>query len=336
MTRRLRTLPLAAALSLGLALLGGCDPKSPKVTADDRPATGEVTRAEGSVTGSGGTATGAGGAGATTAPGTPSGSLPAASGPAVPAGNEPTAGGSTGAPLGAGGGQATGGATPSDTHRSTTGEPGRDTGVSAGTAAPPGTAPPSNAVPAASTASMAAGADDMANRPAVVQRQQAAPGGDAPSKDGAQGAPAARLSSAERTFVQTMGGLQLYEMAVAQLGQSRARDPAVRAFAEQMQQHHAKAQTQLQALAQAHRVDLPTQMPADRQTVIERLERTTPFDVAFVNTAGIQDHRTSIERVEKMRRDAQDPQLQAWIDQTLPVLREHLEQARKLPGASDR
>lgn len=335
MSRRLQALPLAAVL--GLALLGGCDPKSPKVTADDRPATGEVTRSEGSVTGSGGTATGTGGAGSTTAPGTPSGSLPEASGPAVAAGNEPTAGRSTGAPLGAGAGQATGGATPSDTHRSTTGEPGRDTGVSTGTAAPPGTVPPSNAVPAARTASMAAGADDVVNRPAAVQRPQAAPGGDVPPRnDGAQGAPAARLSSAERTFVQTMGGLQLYEMAVAQLGQSRARDPAVRAFAEQMQQHHAKAQTQLQALAQAHRVELPTQMPADRQTVIERLERTTPFDTAFVNTAGIQDHRSTIERVEKARRDAKDPQLQAWIDQTLPVLREHLEQARKLPGASDR
>jgi putative membrane protein len=321
----LRTLPLAAVL--GLALLAGCDPKSPKVTEDKRPTTG-VEQATGTITGSGGTATGTGGAGSTTTPGTPSGSLPEASGPAVSAGDQPTAGRSSGAPLGAGGDRATGGAAATDSHKSTGGEPGRNSGVSAGTAAPP-----SVAVPASRTASMAAGAGEMANQPATpANRAQAAPGGDAPSRDAAKQS-ATKLSAAERTFIQNAASLGLYEIAAAQLGQSRAKDPAVRGFAEHMQRDHAKAQEQLQQLARQHGVDLPAQMPPDRLTVIERLQRTEPFDLAFVNTVGIQDHRSVIERFEKAQRDAKDPALLGWIKQTLPTLREHLAQAGKLPGA---
>lgn len=328
-----RTLPLAALL--GLALVAGCDPKSPKVTEDNRPPTGEREQATGTVTGSTGTATGTGGAGSTTTPGTPSGTLPEASGPAVSAGSEPTAGRSTGAPLGAGAGMATGGATPSDSHGSTAGEPGRSTGPAAGTAAPPGVA-----VPAASAASMAAGAGDMAQgAPAAgSSRTQAAPGGDAPAKAAKDGneTSATPLNSAERTFVQTTAGLGLYEMAAAKMGQERAKSPAVKDFAQRIERDHAKAQEQLQQLAGRHRIDLPGQMPPDRQTVIERLERSEPFDTAFVNTVGVQDHQSSIERFEKASRDAKDPELKAWIQQNLKSLRTHLAQARKLPGANSR
>lgn len=298
-----RTLPLAALL--GLALLGGCDPKSPKVTEDHRAPTGEREQAAGTITGSTGTATGTGAAGSTTTPGTPSGTLPEASGPAVSAGNEPTAGGSTGAPRGA------------------------------GTTAPPGVA-----VPAASAASMAAGAGDLAQgAPAAgSSRTQAAPGSDAPAKAAKDGneAPATPFNSAERTFVQTAAGLGLYEMAAAKLGQEHAKSPAVKDFAQRIERDHAKAQEQLQQLAGRHRIDLPGQMPPDRQTVIERLERSEPFDTAFVNTVGVQDHQSSIERFEKAARDAKDPELKAWIQQNLTSLRTHLAQARKLPGANSR
>ena len=330
MNHKLRTLPLAALL--GLALLAGCDPKSPKVTEDNRPTSG-VEQATGSITGSGGTATGTGGAGSTTTPGTPSGSLPEASGPALSAPNEPTAGRSSGAPLGAGGGQVTGGPTGTDSHSSTAGESGRNSANPGAGAA----SSPSVAVPASRTASMAAGAGDMANRPdAAGQRTQAAPGGDAPAKAGADGQSTTPLNSAERTFVQTAAGLGLYEIAAAQLGQERASNAAVREFAAHMQRDHQRAQGRLQTLAEAHRIDLPSQMPADRQTVLERLQYATPFDTAFVNTVGVQDHLSAIERFEKASREAKDPELQAWIRQTLPSLRQHLAQARKLPGANAR
>jgi putative membrane protein len=187
---------------------------------------------------------------------------------------------------------------------------------------------------------MAAGAGDLAQgAPAAgSSRTQATPGGDAPAKGAKDGNETSTtpLNSAERTFVQTAAGLGLYEMAAARLGQERAKSPAVKDFAQHIERDHAKAQEQLQRLAAQHRIELPQQMPSDRQRVIERLERTEPFDTAFVNTVGVQDHQSSIERFEKASRDAKDPELKAWIQQTLGPMREHLAQARKLPGANSR
>jgi putative membrane protein len=199
---------------------------------------------------------------------------------------------------------------------------------------PTGEREPAVAVPAARTASMAAGTGELAQgAPAATgNRAQAAPGGDAPSKAAAP----TGLNSRERTFVQSAAGLGLYEIAAAQLGQERAKDPAVKAYAEHLQRDHAKAQEQLQQLAGQHRVELPQQMPPDRLTVIERLQRSEPFDTAFVNTVGVQDHRSTIDRFEKAARDARDPALKGWIQQTLASLREHLAEARKLPGAQSR
>ena len=183
---------------------------------------------------------------------------------------------------------------------------------------------------------MAAGAGDMANSRAAApgSQTQGTPGGDAYPKGGDAARSDTPLDSRDRTFVHTTAGLNLYEMAAAQLGAQRAQNPAVRSYAERLQRDHARSHRELQELAQRHRIELPQQMPPDRQRVIERLEHSASFDTAFVNTVGVQDHHSTIERYEKAARDTRDPELKRWIDQQLPSLREHLAQARKLPGAN--
>ena len=42
---------------------------------------------------------------------------------------------------------------------------------------------------------------------------------------------------------------------------------------------------------------------------------------------------TDIRKFEKASKDVKDPQLKAWIDKTLPHLREHLAKAQALPQA---
>lgn len=66
----------AVALALPL-LLGGCDPKSPKVT-QDMPPSPDVVQGSGSVTSATGTATGTGAAGTEAASVPPAGTLPPA------------------------------------------------------------------------------------------------------------------------------------------------------------------------------------------------------------------------------------------------------------------
>ena len=54
------------------------------------------------------------------------------------------------------------------------------------------------------------------------------------------------------------------------------------------------------------------------------------FDREFIHTVGLTDHQEDIKNFENASRSAQDPALKAWIDKTLPTLREHLATARRL------
>ena len=55
-------------------------------------------------------------------------------------------------------------------------------------------------------------------------------------------------------------------------------------------------------------------------------------DREFVRTTGVQDHRAAINAFEQGRRSVTDRDLQAYIDKTLPVLRQHLRDAETLAG----
>ena len=57
------------------------------------------------------------------------------------------------------------------------------------------------------------------------------------------------------------------------------------------------------------------------------------FDERFVHEVGIKDHEKDIKMFEKGSGSVKDAQLKAWIDKTLPHLREHLAMAQKLPQA---
>ena len=46
---------------------------------------------------------------------------------------------------------------------------------------------------------------------------------------------------------------------------------------------------------------------------------------------GVKDHRKDIMKFEKASGSVTDPELKAWVDKTLPKLREHLAMAAKDP-----
>ncbi len=55
------------------------------------------------------------------------------------------------------------------------------------------------------------------------------------------------------------------------------------------------------------------------------------FDRDFVREVGIQAHEKDIRKFEKASKDLKDPDRKAFVDKTLPVLREHLAAAERLP-----
>lgn len=147
-----------------------------------------------------------------------------------------------------------------------------------------------------------------------------------------------KLSRGDRKFVQKAAESGMFEVQVAQLAASKATDPQVKSFASMLVDHHTKANNELVQLANAKKVELPAAPPRGKRRDIEQLGKKTgaEFDREFVRDVGIKAHEKDIKLFEKASKDLKDPDLKAFVDRTLPGLREHLAQAQKLPQSGSK
>jgi putative membrane protein len=145
-----------------------------------------------------------------------------------------------------------------------------------------------------------------------------------------------QLARADRKFIQEAAEGGMFEVQAAQLAASKAASPEVKSFATKLVDEHTTANNELVQLANARKVELPAGPPRSKRNDIEKLGKLSgsEFDQQFVREVGIKDHETDIKKFEKASKDVKDPQLKAWVDKTLPHLREHLAMAQKLPQAA--
>lgn len=144
-----------------------------------------------------------------------------------------------------------------------------------------------------------------------------------------------QLARGDRKFIREAAEHGMYEVEAAQLAQTKASSPDVKSFASMLVDHHMSANNELVQFANSRKVELPAAPPHGKRRAVERLGKLTgdAFDRRFVREVGIKDHEQDIRKLERAGKDVKDAQLKAWIDKTLPRLREHLAAAQKLPQA---
>lgn len=228
---------------------------------------------------------------------------PAASGAAPGVGNAPTDAGSP---------------PPDSPANSRTGSPvGIPNGApEAGMATPENTAPSGTAPAVAPAPGVAASAT-----PTSPASDAAAPGAAAP------------LSAADKAFMAAAHASGLFEVEVGRIGAERAQNTSVKALAGHLVSEHSVANDALRGLAALRGVELPTRVSADRQAELDKLKSTPVprFDEAMVQNVVIPAHQADIERFERAQQNTSDPELKAFIQRTLPVLKQHLKSAQTLP-----
>ena len=146
----------------------------------------------------------------------------------------------------------------------------------------------------------------------------------------------ALVSKGDRDFIVKAAAGGLFEVQASQLAMSKATDPAVKSFASMLADHHGAANNELAQLARAKGVEMPAAPERGMRRMIDTLGKLSGagFDQRYVREVGIKDHENDIKLFEKGSKNVKDAQLKAWIDKTLPTLREHLAQAGKLPQAA--
>jgi putative membrane protein len=144
-----------------------------------------------------------------------------------------------------------------------------------------------------------------------------------------------KLARADRKFMQEAAEGGMFEVQAAQLASTKATDPNVKSFASMLVDQHTAANNELVQMANSKKVELPAAPPRGKRNEVEKLGKLSgnDFDQRFVREVGIKDHEKDIKKFEKASEKAKDPELKAWIDKTLPHLREHLAQAQKMPQA---
>lgn len=180
--------------------------------------------------------------------------------------------------------------------------------------------------------------------------QTSTPSSSGTSMTGGQAAPAAQagtgtrnaetrkddqLARGDRKFMQKAAEGGMYEVQIAQLAASKATDANVKSFADTLVKDHQAANNELVQMANAKKVELPAAPPRAMRRDIEKLAKLKgkDFDERFVREVGLKDHEKDIKMFEKGSGSVKDAQLKAWIDKTLPHLKEHLAMAQKLPQA---
>jgi putative membrane protein len=132
------------------------------------------------------------------------------------------------------------------------------------------------------------------------------------------------------TFIKKVGQNGIAEVALAQMAQTKATDPAVKAFATMLHSDHSKANTELMGIAQTKSVTVPADVSPAQKNTSDRLDKLSgaAFDRAYVNEM-VTAHRGGVAEFEKASQGA-DADIKAFAEKLLPTLRHHLAEAERL------
>ena len=149
----------------------------------------------------------------------------------------------------------------------------------------------------------------------------------------AAAAQGAALDRKDREFIEKAAGGGMEEVQAGKLAETKAGNPEVKAFAAMLVKDHSANNEELRALAQRKGVTLPSTLPHDQQEKIDKMQRAKDFDRSFIKIQGLKDHKEDIKDFEKASKQAKDPDVKAYAEKTLPVLRKHWQRAEELSTA---
>jgi putative membrane protein len=145
------------------------------------------------------------------------------------------------------------------------------------------------------------------------------------------GATSGQLEAADAKFVRTAAQSGMMEVRMGQLIKESAQSKGLRDFGDKLVTDHTKANQELNQIASRKGVSPPSQ-PADKhEKMLDQLSKLkgAEFDRAAQKHA-VMHHQEDVQLFEKASQSLQDAELKAFVQKTLPTLKEHLDMAKKL------
>jgi putative membrane protein len=162
---------------------------------------------------------------------------------------------------------------------------------------------------------------------------QSTTGGAAAGQGAASGG--AKLGKADQKIVMDMARANIAEIEAGKLALSKSQDDQVKSFAQQMIDDHTKALADVQSVAQARGVTLPTAPDSKHKAMAAKMEKLSgdAFNRQYMKQAGVSDHKTVLSMLQKNQKSAKDPDVKALAAKMLPTVEQHLKAAQQMPAA---
>lgn len=137
------------------------------------------------------------------------------------------------------------------------------------------------------------------------------------------------LAKADKTFIMDAASGGMMEVQLGQLAAKNASAQEVKDFGQRMVTDHSKANDELKSLAGTKNVQLPTDLKGKHKGMVDKLSSVTgdSFDKQYMKMM-VSDHVKDVAKFKKAAKNAKDPDLKGWAANTLPVLEQHLQQAK--------
>lgn len=141
-------------------------------------------------------------------------------------------------------------------------------------------------------------------------------------------------SMSDRNRMQTLAMANLAELSAARLALTKAQNPQVKQYAQQMIDDHTKAMDDLTALAKSKNITLPVKPDPQHQSATARLEGQSGDDFTkdYLEQSGVTDHRNTLRLLLDISKDADDPQLRKLAEKMIPIVENHLQRGELLAG----
>jgi len=137
---------------------------------------------------------------------------------------------------------------------------------------------------------------------------------------------------APSVFVSTAAQDGMTEIELGKIALQKSQNPQVREFAQRMVTDHGKANQELAALAKSKGINAPNKLDADHNAMVKAMQSQHPasFDAEYSRHMNM-DHTKAISLFEAATKSS-DADFAGFAKKTLPTLKEHKELATKLPG----
>jgi putative membrane protein len=142
-----------------------------------------------------------------------------------------------------------------------------------------------------------------------------------------------KTTAADTAFVKKAADGGMTEVELGKIAEKNGQKDDVKSFGSQMVKDHGKANDDLKSVATKMSLMVPDKVSAPHQAKIDKMSKTSgaAFDSAYI-TEMVAAHEKDIAAFEKARSEVSD-ELKKFIDDTVPVMKEHLEMAKKMQAA---